>query len=50
MWSSKAIRSSGGDSASTHAGVAPCQTRAWPFTRMPRDSANATMRSPPEKS
>ena len=50
MWSSKAIRSSGGESASTHFGVAPCQTRAWPLTRIPRDSAKSTIRSPPEKS
>jgi len=44
------MRSSGGDRALTHAGVAPCQTSAWPFTFMLRASANSTIRSAPEKS
>ncbi len=34
----------------TQAGVAPCQTRACPFTRMEWASAKATMASAPEKS
>jgi hypothetical protein len=50
MWSSKAMRSSGGESVPTQAGVAPCQTSAWPFTFIPRASAKSTIRSAPEKS
>ncbi len=50
MWSSKAIRSSGAESDSSHDGAAWCQTSACPFTCMPCASAKRTIASPPEKS
>ena len=50
MWSSNGDPQLGRRERSTHAGVAPCQTSAWPFTFMPCASAKSTIRSPPEKS